>query len=482
VAALDLEIRGAGNLLGGEQSGHMESVGFEMYTKLLEETVRELKGEDIEDDLRATVNLRVDLKIDEGYIPDMNQRLMVYRRIASARTEQDLERAVEEVRDRYGPLPTTILNLADYGRIRVMADRLGVETVDREGDRVVFRFRPQTRLDPAQLVNFIQRRADVTLVPPSGLRLDLKQGATGAMGASGAFRCHRLATEALRARETCGTATIGASLLVDGSGNGRGGHLRLHQGRDPQAGGTRPSRPHGRLYSSGGPVGRAPRVSAKILVSKGLKVRSMSQYARRLLPGILVAVALCTARPSAEIIEQILVKVNGEILTKTDLEQRQVQALRAKGLQPADDAALKKAIEEVTPQIVADAIDEMLLTQQGKELGYKLSDEEFDRIVASIRKENKLDTDEAFQAALKQEGMTLSDLRKSMEKNMLISRVTQNQVMSKVGINEEEARKYHASHLKDFHHAGHGNDPRDPRARGDRQQEQRGRRGRQGQG
>jgi len=176
----------------------------------------------------------------------------------------------------------------------------------------------------------------------------------------------------------------------------------------------------------------------------------MSQYARRLLPGILVAVALCTARPSAEVIEQILVKVNGEILTKTDLEQRQVQALRAKGLQPADDAALKKAIEEITPQIVADAIDEMLLTQQGKELGYKLSDEEFDRVVGNIRKENKLDTDEAFQAALKQEGMTLSDLRKSLEKQMLMSRVTQNQVMSKVGINEEEARKYHASHLKDF--------------------------------
>ena len=176
-----------------------------MYTKLLEETVRELKGEEIEDDLRATVNLRVDLKIDEGYIPDMNQRLMVYRRIASARSEQELERAVEEVRDRYGPLPTTILNLADYGRIRVMADRLGVETVDREGDRVVFRFRPQTRLDPARLVNFLQRRDDVTLVPPSGMRLDLKAGAsrsTGASGASGgSSRCDRRATAAGRARE-----------------------------------------------------------------------------------------------------------------------------------------------------------------------------------------------------------------------------------------------------------------------------------------
>ena len=91
VAALDLEIRGAGNLLGGEQSGHIDAVGFEMYMKLLEETVRELKGEELEDDVRATVNLRVDLKIDESYIPDMNQRLMVYRKVAAARTEAELD-------------------------------------------------------------------------------------------------------------------------------------------------------------------------------------------------------------------------------------------------------------------------------------------------------------------------------------------------------------------------------------------------------
>ena len=83
VAALDLEIRGAGNLLGGEQSGHIESIGFEMYLKLLEETIRELKGEELEDDARATVNLKVELRIDETYIPDMNQRLGVYRRMAA---------------------------------------------------------------------------------------------------------------------------------------------------------------------------------------------------------------------------------------------------------------------------------------------------------------------------------------------------------------------------------------------------------------
>src|SRR5687768_13722546 len=118
VAALDLEIRGAGNLLGGEQSGHIEAVGFEMYTKLLEETIRELKGEELDDDLRATVNLGVDLRIDESYVPDMNQRLMVYRKVAAARTDKELESALDEMRDRYGAPPPTVLNLAEYGRIR----------------------------------------------------------------------------------------------------------------------------------------------------------------------------------------------------------------------------------------------------------------------------------------------------------------------------------------------------------------------------
>ena len=174
VAALDLEIRGAGNLLGGEQSGQIETVGFEMYMTLLEQTVRELKGEEVEDDARAAVNLRVDLKVEETYIPDMNQRLMIYRQMASARREEDLERTLADVRDRYGPLPPSVLNLADYGRIRIMADRLGIEAVDREAQVVVFRFRPQAKLDPQRLVAVVNRRADVTLLPPAGLRLDLR--------------------------------------------------------------------------------------------------------------------------------------------------------------------------------------------------------------------------------------------------------------------------------------------------------------------
>ncbi len=175
VAALDLEIRGAGSLLGGEQSGHIEAIGFEMYMKLLEEAVRELKGEAIDDDARATVNLGVDLRIDESYVADMNQRLMLYRKVAAARREAELDRILDEAADRYGPLPPSVLNLADYGRIRVMADRLGIESIDREGRTVVLKFRPQTTLDPVRLVALVRSRPDLTLVPPAALRLSLEE-------------------------------------------------------------------------------------------------------------------------------------------------------------------------------------------------------------------------------------------------------------------------------------------------------------------
>ncbi|OFW14304.1 MAG: transcription-repair coupling factor [Acidobacteria bacterium RIFCSPLOWO2_02_FULL_67_21] len=174
VAALDLEIRGAGNLLGGEQSGHIDTVGFEMYMNLLEQAVRELKGEEIDEDARATVNLRVDMKIEDGYIPEMNQRLMVYRKIAAARSERELATVVEEIQDRYGAPPASVLNLAEYGRIRVLADALGIDSIDREGRLVVIRFRPQAKVDPVRLIRVVQQYAGATLVPPASLKLDLE--------------------------------------------------------------------------------------------------------------------------------------------------------------------------------------------------------------------------------------------------------------------------------------------------------------------
>ena len=189
VAALDLEIRGAGNLLGGEQSGHIEAVGFDMYMKLLEQTVRELKGEEVEDERAAAVNLRVDLRIDDAYIPDMNQRLTVYRRMAAVRSEDDLARQMEEIRDRYGPPSPTVLNLGEYARIRLLASRVGLESIDREGSSVVLKFRLDAPIDPTYLIRVVQDRPDVTLTPPAVIRLDL--GAASRRPGSVARRARR---------------------------------------------------------------------------------------------------------------------------------------------------------------------------------------------------------------------------------------------------------------------------------------------------
>ena len=134
IATRDLEIRGAGNLLGGEQSGHIAAVGFDMYMKLLEETIRELKGEELEDDRRAAVNLRIDLRIDETYIPDMNQRLSALPPAWPARASfEEVQSFLEELRDRYGTPPRVRAESGAIRRIRLMADRIGLEGLDREG-------------------------------------------------------------------------------------------------------------------------------------------------------------------------------------------------------------------------------------------------------------------------------------------------------------------------------------------------------------
>lgn len=170
---------------------------------------------------------------------------------------------------------------------------------------------------------------------------------------------------------------------------------------------------------------------------------------------VALVLGACVWPARAEILERVLVKVNGEILTKTELEQRQFMAIRQKNPQLRDedvknDAQLKKMLDEVTPDVLVDVIDEMLLLQRGKELGYRLSDEQFTQILANIKKENKLETDEQFQAALKQEGMTLQQLRDSIEKRMIIDRVQQVEVMQKIGITEEDARKYYDAHPQEF--------------------------------
>ncbi len=166
---------------------------------------------------------------------------------------------------------------------------------------------------------------------------------------------------------------------------------------------------------------------------------------------LLTLVALVPVR--ADILEQVLVKVNGDIVTKTEFEQRQVAALRQRqdlNAASPDSPELKKAVAEITPELILSAVDELLLVQRGRELGYALGDEQFASILDNIKKENKLETDEQFQAALKQEGLTLPELRRSLERQMLVSRVQQNEVMGKISVTEDEARAYYDKHKDQF--------------------------------
>ena len=154
----------------------------------------------------------------------------------------------------------------------------------------------------------------------------------------------------------------------------------------------------------------------------------------------------------ADILEQILVKINGDIITKTELEKRQIAFLRQTNRQDVlvDDEALAQALRENTPDIIVNAIDEMLLAQRGRELGYSLSDEQFDEIVENLKEQNELETDEQFAAALEQEAMTLADLRLAMERQMLVSRVQQVEVFGNFSVTEEEEREYYDANLDEF--------------------------------
>jgi peptidyl-prolyl cis-trans isomerase SurA len=175
----------------------------------------------------------------------------------------------------------------------------------------------------------------------------------------------------------------------------------------------------------------------------------------RLLAAVVAAAALSVPM-RAEIIEQVLVKVNGDIITKTELEARQIAAIRQQMNSRVDaealknDAELRKTLLAITPRILVETIDEMLLIQIGKEKGYRLSDEQFKSWLDNLRKEQNLQDEQKFQAALRQEGMTLDDLRRNVERQFLRSRVQQDEIGSKLTITEEEARQYYLAHKDEF--------------------------------
>jgi len=167
IAALDLELRGAGNLLGREQSGHVDAIGFDLYTQMLERAVRELKGDPVEDETSTAINIGIDIRIPQDYIYDMSQRLRVYKRVSSAETENALGEIYAEIEDRYGPIPETVRNLFDHARLRREASQLGIISIDKEGDRLSIKFAEKARINPDKLIAFVA--AGVGSLTPAGV-------------------------------------------------------------------------------------------------------------------------------------------------------------------------------------------------------------------------------------------------------------------------------------------------------------------------
>jgi transcription-repair coupling factor (superfamily II helicase) len=176
IAALDLELRGAGNLLGGEQSGHIEAVGFEMYTSMLEEAVSKLKGEERVERPSVQMSLGIALRIDESYIAEENQRLRMYKRIAGIDGDRALEEVRAELQDRYGPLPTSVEHLLQAARLRIECEKIGVAQVDRKRDQLHIRFTETAAVDPGRLMKLVSKNAKrgAQFTPQGLLRFPLK--------------------------------------------------------------------------------------------------------------------------------------------------------------------------------------------------------------------------------------------------------------------------------------------------------------------
>jgi len=174
IAALDLELRGAGNLLGGEQSGHIEAVGFELYTQMLERAVREMKGEAGVEVTEIQLNLGLNIRIPSDYIKEENQRLRMYKRVAGVETESQLHDVRAELIDRYGETPRAVRNLLDYAALKLQAMRVGANAIERKREFVSIKFGPTAAIDPGKLARFVASQRGTQFTPDGTLKFSIK--------------------------------------------------------------------------------------------------------------------------------------------------------------------------------------------------------------------------------------------------------------------------------------------------------------------
>jgi len=172
IAALDLELRGAGNLLGREQHGHITAVGFDLYCQMLERAVSNKKGE-ATPELRAALNLGLDIRIPPEYIPGENLRLRTYKRIAGVTGDSEREAVRRELADRFGPLPPAVANLLDYAVLKSLCERLQISSVERRGNEVALKFHPTTPVRPERLVELVRGQKGTRLAPSGVLTVTI---------------------------------------------------------------------------------------------------------------------------------------------------------------------------------------------------------------------------------------------------------------------------------------------------------------------
>ena len=168
IALLRAMKSGAGNILGGQQSGHLDALGFDLYTKMLERTIAELRGDEIADETSVSINLGVDVSIPKEYISDTSQRLRTYKRISSAESDTALGQIHSEIGDRYGQIPESVENLFAYGRLRKLAESVRVMSIDKAADGFAIKLMENAKVSPEKLMKFLAEN-DAAVFSPSGI-------------------------------------------------------------------------------------------------------------------------------------------------------------------------------------------------------------------------------------------------------------------------------------------------------------------------
>jgi transcription-repair coupling factor (superfamily II helicase) len=188
LAIQDLEIRGAGNLLGSQQSGHIAAVGFEMYTQLVQRAIKRLRGEEIEEEITPEIRWNKPAFIPDTYVENPHQRLSIYKRLSAIQSDQDVEEMRSELHDRYGPIPEPVSNLLDVMRVKPVLSRMGVKAFDSDGRRAVLTFDRRARIEPSRMVDLINRHPDrLKFSPGLKLTVHLKRGETADILVNGLF-------------------------------------------------------------------------------------------------------------------------------------------------------------------------------------------------------------------------------------------------------------------------------------------------------